>query len=142
MCGGSDSNHAEPCIRSNYNILSLYGNEIPYNICRNAEWQICGAKGTLPGQGTRVPGAIKFAKAPKDLDTERGPYPLGSCNSYHPRGCGNHGYASSDIFYMEVCLYDQMCNTRDSLWTVEAGEEWVCHMEWSDFAQLRDWLVY
>ena len=31
--------HAEKCIHSNLNILSLHGDRVPYNICRNLEWQ-------------------------------------------------------------------------------------------------------
>lgn len=51
VCGGNGNDHAQSCIRRNVNILSLYGSQVPYNICRNTEWQICAAKGTLPGQG-------------------------------------------------------------------------------------------
>jgi hypothetical protein len=28
------------CVRANVNILSLYGTAIPYNTCRNLEWQV------------------------------------------------------------------------------------------------------
>ena len=37
-----DDGHAERCIAANYNILSLYGDRLPYNICRNLEWQARG----------------------------------------------------------------------------------------------------
>ena len=33
-------NHAGNCVNSNNNILSMYGNRMPYNICRNLEWQV------------------------------------------------------------------------------------------------------
>ena len=33
------------------NILSLYGDRVPYNICRNLEWQVCAALNRIPGQG-------------------------------------------------------------------------------------------
>ena len=36
FCTGG-GNHAESCVRSNLNILSLYGRAIPYNLCRNFE---------------------------------------------------------------------------------------------------------
>jgi len=52
--------HAENCVRANLNILALYGDRVPYNICRNLEWMVCAAKGQLPGQG-RDP-VILFAK--------------------------------------------------------------------------------
>ena len=40
FCEGSDDYHAIPCVQHNYNILSLYGNAVPYNVCRNLEWQV------------------------------------------------------------------------------------------------------
>lgn len=32
--------HAGACVNANTNILSLYGDRVPYNICRNLEWQV------------------------------------------------------------------------------------------------------
>ena len=32
--------HAEACVSSGLNILSLFSNEVPYNSCRNFEWQV------------------------------------------------------------------------------------------------------
>lgn len=57
--------HARECVHANLNILSLYGSRVPYNICRNLEWQVCAAMGRLPGQ--RGPHII-FSKEPKQLD--------------------------------------------------------------------------
>ena len=37
---GSASGHAIQCVQAQVNILSLYGDKIPYNTCRNAEWQV------------------------------------------------------------------------------------------------------
>ena len=91
-----------------------------------AQWQVCAAKGNLPGQGSDT---IIFSYAPKDLQLHGGIYPLGGCNSYAPRGCRN-GYASGDIFYLEVCLYDVMCKNRDSLWALKAGEPWHCQLNY------------
>ena len=45
--GGGD--HAEACVQSNFNILSLYEPAV-YNTCANYEWQVCAARGRLPGQ--------------------------------------------------------------------------------------------
>ncbi len=68
--------HAERCVKANLNILSLHGERLPYNICRNLEWQTCAAQGKLPGQGTsKLDGTldrtIKFAKAPRTLELVR-----------------------------------------------------------------------
>ena len=37
---GGRGSHAVACVKSGFNILSLYGNRVPYNICRNLEWQV------------------------------------------------------------------------------------------------------
>ena len=36
------------CIHAGFNILSLYGNRVPYNICRNLEWQVRAGQGAAP----------------------------------------------------------------------------------------------
>ena len=36
---GGHGGHARACISASLNILSLYGTRLPYNICRNFEWQ-------------------------------------------------------------------------------------------------------
>ena len=108
------------------------------NICRNVEWQVCGAKGTLPGQGGRK---IRFAYAPKLLEPFSGQQPIGSCQGYAPSGCGTRGYASSDIFYMESCVYSLMCANRDEFWSLNAGEDFVCDMNWEGYSQFRDFLL-
>jgi hypothetical protein len=112
---GGSGQHAEACVKANVNILSLYGNQVPYNICRNIEWMICAAKGTLPGQGpgtglgpdgqgqaSREDRTIRFAYAPKRLEIHGGVHPLGGCNAYAPNGCGKQGYASSDIYFVRA----------------------------------------
>ena len=45
---------------------SLFGSRVPYNVCRNLEWQRrAQSDGRLPGQGS---AGIRFAKAPRTLD--------------------------------------------------------------------------
>lgn len=78
--------HAGMCINANLNILSLYGDAVPYNICRNLEWQVCAAKGLLPGQNSPV---MVFARAPKTLDPDpSGGKPLGMCGGWRPPELG------------------------------------------------------
>ena len=118
---------------------STDGNQIPYSVCRNAEWQLCAARGELPGQSERT---VIFSFAPKDLTTKgSGRNALGSCTSYAPMGCPDDGYASQDIFYMEVCLYDQICANRDDLWRLRAGQPWHCDLDRGAFLQLKGWLA-
>lgn len=136
---GGQGQHAVACVQANVNILSLYGNRIPYNICRNVEWQVCAAKGTLPGQGGRT---MRFAYAPKNLEPESGSKPIGTCEGYMPAGCGNRGYASSDIYYMEACTYSMICENRDEFWKLDADEDFVCKLSWQGWSQMRDFLLY
>lgn len=122
------------------------------DICRNVEWQLCAARGTLPGQtgdwvdgpeGPQREGAkIRFALAPKYLEPMGDEKPLGACGGYMPAGCGKKGYASSDIYYMEACIYDLVCANRESLWQLEAGEDWTCEMNWSGFTTFRNYVLH
>ena len=91
--GNQDRNirgHATRCVAANLNILSLYGDRLPYNICRNLEWQMCAAQGKLPGQGTNLDGTrdrtIKFAKAPRELEL---------VTNNRPAACSDQGSATA-----------------------------------------------
>ena len=129
--------HAHGCVRTNFNILSLF-RPAQYNSCRNFEWQICAALGTLPGQRSSI---IRFARAPGELELEAGPHPLGACNSYHPAGCANNGYASSDIFYLEVCIFSTICSNGAELFSVDEGQDWTCQLNHTGLSQLKSWLL-
>jgi|EP00966_Prymnesium_polylepis_P230188 hypothetical protein len=43
--------------------------------------------------------------------TSTGDKPLGQCRGWRPAGAGgcNDGYATDDIYFLEVCLYNQIC---------------------------------
>ena len=71
---------------------------------------------------------IRFAKAPSTLEPYAGPHPIGSCSGYAPEGC-RQGYASSDIFFMESCLYSMMCSNREELFSLKAGEDFECELD-------------
>ena len=136
------SNHAERCVRAGYTILSLLGNGVPYNMCRNLEWQVCAAKGALPSQA--VNGAIMFGYEPRQLrPSHNSSRPLGQCRgwvpAWRPQGCA-FGYATDDIFYLEVCLFAQICENGAELFHLSAGEEWTCKFSESGFYTLADML--
>ena len=138
--GATEVGHSQQCIASNVNILSLYGDDIPYNVCRNIEWQTCAAMGKLPGQGTgRGSDVLRFAKAPRNLEPRSGDRPLGACFGYHPEGC-DKGYSSSDIFFLEACYYNQICSNAEQLWTLSDGQDWICHFSEPGLYQLVEWL--
>lgn len=136
-----EDGHAQQCIRANVNILSLYGDLVPYNVCRNVEWQTCAAMGRLPGQGEgRGGNVLRFAKAPRNLEPRTGEKVIGGCYGYHPEGCGTKGYSSSDIFFAEACYYNQICSNSHQLWTLEDGQDWICHFSKEGLEQLVGWL--
>ena len=134
--------HAERCVAANRNILSLYGDRVPYNICRNLEWQVCAARGKLPYQGGRK---IVFAVAPSSLDPSGATgKPLGQCKGWvpgrKPEG-GFYGYATDDIFYLEVCMMNQICKNGEHLFHMQAGEEFQCDYDPARFRELQNLLL-
>ena len=67
--------------------------------------------------------------------------PLGDCNGWHPRGCHNRGYASSDIFFLEVCILSTICSNGAELFNLEENEDWQCVLDDGGYQQLKEWLL-
>ena len=136
--------HIPHCTRANLNLLNLVAgtddkDRIPYNICRNLEWQVCAATGSLPGQ--EVPN-IKFSVAPKDMDINGVVHSLGTCAGWRPgeppkTEGGIFGFTNDDIYFMEVCLFNQLCANNEEMFKVEAGELFVCDFSPARFAELE-----
>ena len=128
--------HAHVCRRANLNILNLLAQRVPYNLCRNLEWQVCAARGLLPGQG----GAkIRLSFPPARLDPE-GERPLGQCRGWHPDRLpagGLYGFTNDDIYYLEVCLYNHMCTNGRELFRMGADDDFVCRFSPTRFAALQ-----
>ena len=93
--------------------------------------QTCAARGHLPGQRSKT---LQFSIAPKNLDVGIFEHP-----SQCVGGCGN-GYAVSDVYYVEVCVYAHVCRNRDRLFSLEYGDEFECDFDEQKFAELRGWL--
>lgn len=136
--------HAE--MRSNLPMLrrgSLYGDRVPYNVCRNLEWQVCAAQGMLPGQGGRV---LKFAKAPATLQPlGGGGKPLGQCCGWVPPDMnplgGIFGYATDDIYYLEACVLSQICQNSEELFQLAVGDPFICDFSREKFVELQELLL-
>ena len=135
--------HANNCIRSNLNILSIYDGT--YNICRNLEWMICGARGRLPGQWS---DKVIFSHAPNTLEPlgekfgqER--HHFGRCSGFRQEEFGScdGGYATDDIFFLEVCIYNQICTNGDELFDLKVGQKWRCELDERRFKELEGWLT-
>lgn len=123
------------CDDRNVNILNLFGTRVRYNSCRNFEWQACAAQGKLRGQGGNK---IRFATAPKDLTWER----FGVCGGWTDRACDSFSaFANDDIYYLEICLFSQVCRNREEIFTIEAGQDYRCQFDRERFRDLRDLLI-
>jgi len=133
--------HGQRCVTAGINILSLYGDRVPYNICRNLEWQVCAAKGWLPGQNSMT---ILFARAPSSLDPAGSTgKPLGEMKGWVPPQVpeGGYGYATDDIFYLEVCMMDMICSNGFDLWTLKVGDRFVCLLSPAGMRELQTLLL-
>jgi hypothetical protein len=95
---------------------------------------MCAARGWLPGQMSR---AIRFAYRPAELRPEY----IGACTGWAPAGCGEEGYASYDIFFLETCMYATLCTNSDELFQLGVGETFKCELSREGFEQLRDWVL-
>lgn len=103
---------ADKCVRANKNVLRLMNG---WNICENVKWMSCAANGALPGQDSKK---IIFSLAPSTLARVE---LLGS-------GRGN-GYNVDEVYYLEVCLFNQICTNSDQLFSVKKGEAFECEFD-------------
>jgi len=132
--------HAFNCVAANVNILSLYGQRLPYNLCRNFEWQTCAALGNLPGQGFGK--LMVFSKAPNSLRVH-GNKPFGQCKGWREPNAGSceHGYATDDIYFLEVCTTYKICENGDEIFDLIDGQSFKCQPSARGFAEIRDMLL-
>ena len=105
--------------------------------------QVCAAKGLLPGQPSNR--SLLFARAPRDLHPEgETGKPLGKCCGFAEAGAvarGGLGYATDDIFYLETCVFSQICSNGAELFRLRAGQPWACAFDEERFDELRRLLV-
>ena len=98
--------------------------------------------GRLPGQQTAT---IRFARAPGELDpTGSTGKPLGQCRGWTPPKrpeSGVFGYATDDIFYLEVCLFNQICANGAELFELRQDEDWQCQFSETRLRELQDILL-
>ena len=106
-------------------------------------WQVCAAKGGIPGQNSKK---IVFGKKPSELNPNpNGGKPLGTCGGWVPAWLNNHhcrdNYATDDIFFLEICMFNQICRNGEDLWDLEVGQEWECDFDEVLFDELADLLL-
>ena len=134
--------HAGNCVAANLNILNVFTDRVPYNICRNMEWQVCAMKGEVPSQGSN---AVLLATEPNSLDPKPGSRrPLGRCSGWRPPDgspdtpTGGFGYTNDDIYYIETCLFDQLCtNGADIFRNRQNDQPFHCEFSHERFLELE-----
>eukprot|EP00966_Prymnesium_polylepis_P104302 2415656-Prymnesium_polylepis.1 len=150
------------CDGESVNILAIFGG-LEYNSCRNFEWQMCAIRGMLSSQSSKeivfarcapvdraalshtglqrpVPPLV-CRRAPKTVAMDGWP-PFGQCSGFTNSGCNTwDGFANDDIFYLEVCLFSQVCANSEQLFQIDVGERFVCDFSADGFEQLQAWLL-
>ena len=117
------------CLAARHNFIRVF-DAPPWTMCTNIEWQTCVAQGKLPNQGGN--GAT-FARAPKSLTMEELWDPPDPCLS----GNCQWGFATSDVFFWEVCFFNHVCRNKADLFRVEVGELFECDFDLSAFQTLQ-----
>jgi len=51
---------------------------------------------------------------------------FGVCGGLIPDYCSSCSYSNDDIFFLEVCIFDQICENGADLWRVAVGERFEC----------------
>jgi hypothetical protein len=120
------------CRGANLNILRIGG----WNMCKNTEWIYCAAKGKLAPGGADSGGDLIFSLAPNSL--ELAPfYQKGGTGAYQ----GDGYYSENDIYYLEVCVLNEICANRDELFRLDRGGHFRCQYDSAGHAELRDGLL-
>ena len=50
---------------------------------------------------------------------------------------GLFGFTNDDIYFMEICLFNQLCENNDELFRLDPGENFVCKVSEARFAELE-----
>ena len=165
---GGNENHARKSVTHNVNILQLFP-PATYNICVNYQWLLCAARGLLHGQGNTamrfayppgrlvviggdresivaalhsLPAATRAALPPLPNSGWEAHLPFGTMSSYTACTAGQSGcYASGDIFYLEVCLLNAICENGAELFSLAIGQEWHCQLSEERLARLKATMI-
>lgn len=128
----SQKDLAERCVEGDENILRIIRSAWPWTMCQNLAWEVCALRGLLPGQGGR---RVHFATAPKELDPLMWEHPTDwPCGD---TGCGEGQYATSAVFFAEVCVMRKLCRNSDAIFKLEVGQTFECDLSSDALGELR-----
>ena len=117
------------CRGANLNILRIGG----WNMCKNLEWIYCAARGKLADGGQDSGGVLIFSLAPNSLDLAPF-YVRGGTGAYQ----GDGYYSENDIYYLELCVLNEICANRDELFSLDVGDHFRCQYDAQGHAAMRD----
>mgnify|MGYP006154879403 CR=1 FL=1 len=87
---------------------------------------------------------MRFAYKPGNLEIFGGynGKVFGRCRGYKPDGvnCVN-GFATDDIFFLEVCLFSFVCKNKEELFEIEEKQFYVCDYDEDAFDELQTLLL-
>ena len=110
--GGSGGDPGSACRSAGFNILRIG----KWDMCRNTEWMICVVLGEACQAGRRCETEIIFTEAPGEL----------SIDEFNSR----EGYfTEDDVYYLEVCLLNEMCSNHDDIFTTRDGGSFFCQFD-------------
>ena len=130
--GDFNNEIAHRCVGASRNILRLLTGRPGWGwtMCQNLQWQVCAAKGKLPGQ--RSQGALEFATAPPSLMLfewrEPESYP---CDG--GKKCAGR-YTVGDVFFAEACLFVRLCKNGRAVFDGAAAD---CDFDEAGFAEFK-----
>jgi hypothetical protein len=52
-----------------------------------------------------------------------------------------HTDATDSIFFLEACMFNQICNNGEELWKVNEGDWFICDFSVEKFKELGKWLL-
>ena len=83
-----------------------------WNMCRNVEWMHCVVQGKA-NWGGGGSGEIIFSHAPKFLNIDDFNLQPG-------------WYVENDIYYLEVCVLNEMCSNHEEIFSKGDGSSFFC----------------
>ena len=92
----------------------------------------------LPGELQGQDGnTIRFARAPSTLSFTGQPA-FGVCSGWSNLPCNTRTrFSNDDIYFLEICLYSQICANGDDIFNLDAGVNFECDLDMRRFKALQ-----
>jgi len=124
--GGNGGDPGGACMSAGFNILRIGD----WNMCRNVEWMVCVVEGKASYDRGDRSREIRFTHPPGQLNID----------DFNSRP---GWYIENDIYYLEVCVLNEMCANGAEIFTKAEGEAFVCEFDaalWAAAGKALTWL--